>query len=191
VFIVGGGNSAGQAAVHIARYASTVTILVRSDSLAESMSDYLIKEIDSAPNVQVRLRSEVVDGGGEGRLEYLVLKDSSTGRQEKVPAAALFILIGAKPFTDWLPEEIQRDKWGFIFTGTDLPRDELSLEGRPYLLETSMPGVFAAGDVRHGSIRRVASAVGEGSIAIRLVGQHLQAFGSAERAGVGEEARSS
>lgn len=169
VYIVGGGNSAGQAAMHLAKYASMVTVVVRGDSLADSMSEYLIKEIDNAPNVRVGLRTQVVDGGGDGHLEYLVLRNTVTGRQQRVDAAALFIMIGAKPLTDWLPAEIKRDQWGFVLTGGDV-----SSGHRPLLFETSMPGVFAAGDVRHGSIKRVASAVGEGSVVIRSVLEHLE-----------------
>ena len=172
VFVVGGGNSAGQAALHLAKHAATVSILVRSDSLAESMSDYLIKEIGAARNIEVRYETRVVDGGGEGRLQSLVLSNESD-QVETVPADALFIMIGAQPHTDWLPDEIERDKWGFILTGGDLTESRSSATG-PLLLETSMFGVFAAGDVRSGSVKRVASAVGEGSIAIRSVHEHLQ-----------------
>jgi thioredoxin reductase (NADPH) len=173
VFVVGGGNSAGQAAMHLATYAANVTLLVRSESLAASMSDYLIQELDASARVSVRFFTQVVAGGGEGKLEYLVLRDVNTGNEEKVPADALFVLIGSEPNTDWLPREIARDRWGFILTGPDLPRDQSATSEAPLLLETSMPGVFAVGDVRHGSIKRCASAVGEGSIAIRLVHEHL------------------
>ena len=173
VYIVGGGNSAGQAAMHLAKNAATVTLVVRGHSLAESMSDYLIKEIDNAPNVRVRLGTHVVDGGGAGHLEYLELSESTSGRRGRVEAAALFIMIGARPFTEWLPAEIDRDKWGFVLTGRDLPPGRRS-SSSPQFLETSMPGVFAAGDVRHGSLKRVASAVGEGSIAIRQVLEYLE-----------------
>ena len=178
VYVVGGGNSAGQAATYLSNYASRVTLLVRGDSLAASMSDYLIREIEAAENVGVRFNTQVIDGGGEGRLERLVLKDSLSGLTETVPAAALFVLIGARPHTDWLPQEIERDEWGFILTGQDLLHDGRSpqgwhLEHPPLLLETSMPGVFAIGDVRHRSIKRVASAVGEGSVAIKLVHEYL------------------
>jgi len=174
VFVVGGGNSAGQAAIHLAKHASTVSILVRSESLAESMSDYLIKEIGAVRNIEVRFGTRVVDGGGEGRLQSLVLGNASD-HNERVPADALFIMIGAEPHTDWLPAEIERDKWGFILTGRDVLEGKATPD-RPLLQETSMLGVFAAGDVRYGSIKRVASAVGEGSIAIRSVHEHLQAL---------------
>ena len=178
VYVVGGGNSAGQAATYLSNYASRVTLLVRGNSLAASMSDYLIREIEAAGNIDIRFNTQVIDGGGEGRLERLVLKDSLSGLTETVPTVALFVLIGARPHTDWLPQEIERDEWGFIVTGQDLLNDGLSpqgwhLEHPPLLLETSMPGVFAIGDVRHRSVKRVASAVGEGSIAIQMVHQYL------------------
>ena len=174
VFIVGGGNSAGQAATHLAKHASSVSIVVRNRSLAESMSDYLIKEVDAAPNLDVRLRSEVIDGGGDGRLQNLVLGDLDSGLEERVEADALFIMIGAQPHTDWLPEEIERDRWGFVLTGDDVSPRSGSSPDRPLPLETSMLGVFAAGDVRSGSLKRVASAVGEGSAAIRSVHDRLR-----------------
>jgi thioredoxin reductase (NADPH) len=172
VFVVGGGNSAGQAALHLARYAEQVTLLVRSRSLAASMSDYLTREIDNAANVHVRYRSEVAGVGGDGRLEHLLILDRDSGRTELLPAAGLFILIGAQPFTGWLPGAIARDQWGFILTGPDAaPR--WPLPRAPFPFETTTPGVFAVGDVRHGSVKRVASAVGEGSIVIRLVHDYL------------------
>ena len=171
-FVVGGGNSAGQAALHLSKYARQVTILIRSQSLAASMSDYLIREIDAAPNVDVRYRCEVAGGGGSGHLEHLLLQDRGSGATELVPAAGLFVLIGAQPFTSWLPEAIRRDQWGFILTGPDTGQD-WPLQRAPFLLETATPGVFAAGDVRHGAIKRVASAVGEGSTAIRLIHDYL------------------
>lgn len=172
VFVVGGGNSAGQAALHLSKYARQVTILVRSQTLAASMSDYLIRQIEAAPNVDVRYRCEVAGGGGSGHLEQLLLRSRDSGRTELVPAAGLFILIGAQPFTGWLPETISRDQWGFILTGPDTSQD-WPLRRAPSLLETTTPGVFAAGDVRHGSMKRVASAVGDGSTAIRLIHDYL------------------
>lgn len=172
VFVVGGGNSAGQAALHLSKYARQVTILVRSQSLAASMSDYLIRQIEAAPNVEVRYRCEVAGGGGSGHLDQLMLRDRDSGRTERVPATGLFVLIGAQPFTGWLPETIRRDPWGFILTGPDTGQD-WPLQRAPFLLETSTPGVFAVGDVRHGSMKRVASAVGDGSTAIRLVHDYL------------------
>jgi thioredoxin reductase (NADPH) len=177
VFVVGAGNSAGQAALHLAKYASRVTLLVRGGSLGRTMSDYLVKEIQANSSIAVRLGTQVVGAGGVGRLEHLSLRDVRTGATEAVPAAALFILIGAQPRTGWLASTVERDEQGFILTGHDLLRDGQPpgwpLERLPLLLETSIPGVFAAGDVRHRSIKRVASAVGEGSIAIQLVHEHL------------------
>jgi thioredoxin reductase (NADPH) len=178
VYVVGGANSAGQAAVHLARYASHVTMLVRGSSLAATMSDYLVQEIKAAPNVTVRLGMEVVDGYGDGQLTSLTLRDRRSGATQIVPATALFVLIGAEPHTGWLPQAIQRDPWGFVVTGADLLRDgrpppQWTLGRLPLLFESSMPGVFAVGDVRHGSIKRVAAAVGEGSVAIQLVHEYL------------------
>ena len=169
--MVGGGNSAGQAALHLAKYAQQVTILIRSQSLAASMSDYLIRQIQAAPNVDVRYRCEVAVGGS-GHLEQLRLRNRDTGQTEPVPAAGLFILIGAQPFTGWLPEAIRRDQWGFILTGPDTGQD-WPLQRPPFLLETTTPGVFAVGDVRHGSMKRVAAAVGDGSTVIRLIHDYL------------------
>ena len=176
VFIAGAGNSAGQAAIYLARAARTVTVLVRADNLAKSMSGYLVKEIGATPRVQVRLHTEVAAARGDHRLAELVLRDRATGRDQTVPAAALFVMIGATPHTGWLPSGIQRDRHGFILTGHDLPAGDPAGAGQPMPLplETSLPGVFAAGDVRAGSVKRVASAVGEGSVAIPQVHQHLQ-----------------
>jgi thioredoxin reductase (NADPH) len=179
VYVVGGANSAGQAAVHLARYAARVTLLVRGRSLAEGMSEYLVKEIGSAPNITIRYNVAVVGGSGKGRLESLTLQDQASGLSETVPATAVFVLIGAEPRTQWLPDEIARDRWGFVVTGTDLLAGGRPtgwpLQRPPMLLESSLPGVFAVGDVRHGSVKRVASAVGEGSIAIRLIHDYLRA----------------
>jgi thioredoxin reductase (NADPH) len=179
VFVVGGANSAGQAAVHLARYAAQVTVLVRGRSLADSMSEYLIREIESAPNIAVRRRVAVTGGAGQSRLERVTLTDLESGAAETVDAAALFVLIGAEPRTQWLPDAVRRDRSGFVLTGTDLLEDgqadeEWPLRRLPMFLESSLPGVFAAGDVRHGSVKRVASAVGEGSIAIHLVHDYLR-----------------
>ena len=178
VYVVGGANSAGQAAMHLSKYASRVTLVVRGRSLEASMSDYLIKEIQETENVGIRLNTRVVGGGGKGRLERLVLEDAAVGRTETVPAAALFVLIGAEPRTGWLPEEVARDERGFVLTGEDVPggghqADRRASARPPMTLETGMPGVFAIGDVRHGSVKRVASAVGEGSVAIRMVHEYL------------------
>jgi thioredoxin reductase (NADPH) len=156
--------------LHLARYARRVTLVVRAQSLASGMSHYLVRELEAAPNVDVRLGTDVVGGGGTGRLQHLVLRQGAAEEHETVPADGLFVLIGARPHTDWLPPEIARDNRGFLLTGSDLSNDHRwPLERAPFLLETSMPGVFAVGDVRHGSVKRVASAVGEGSIAIQLV----------------------
>ena len=172
VFVVGGANSAGQAAVHLAKHARNVTMLVRRTTLAETMSRYLIDEIDGQPNIGVRYQTQIVDASGEDRLETLTLLDSSTEETETVPADAVFVLIGARPLTDWLPDEVARDSYGFVLTGLENP--DWSLERPPFLFESSMSGVFAVGDVRSGSVKRVASAAGEGSVAIQQVHQYLQ-----------------
>jgi len=169
VFVVGGANSAGQAALHLAEYARRVTIVVRADSLAAGMSHYLVQQVEAAPNVEVRPRTEVVGGEGEEWLERLRLRGRG-GEAEDVDADALFLTIGARPNTDWLPEEVGRDEGGFVRTGVELAdAPGWPLERRPFPLETGMPGVFAVGDVREGSMNRVAAAVGEGSIAVRMV----------------------
>jgi thioredoxin reductase len=176
VFVAGGGNSAGQAALHLARWARQVTILVRAPSLAASMSDYLIRQIGAAPNIDVRYGVQVGDGTGTGtgRLQSLVLQDTASGERRTVAADALFVLIGSQPRTQWLGEAVARDRWGFVLTGPDLPAGTHWPAPRPPLpLETSLPGVFAAGDVRRGSVKRVASAVGEGAATIPLVHRHL------------------
>jgi thioredoxin reductase (NADPH) len=158
VFVVGGANSAGQAALHLSRYAAKVTLLVRGASLAASMSQYLLDEISGTDNIEVRLSTEVVDADGDGRLERITLRTGSGVVTE--PAGALFILIGAQPRTEWLPPEIERDARGFVTTGSDFG--------------TTVPGVFAIGDVRAGSVKRVASAVGEGSVVIQRVHQYVE-----------------
>jgi thioredoxin reductase (NADPH) len=177
-FIVGGGNSAGQTAMHLARYAEKVTIIVRGPSLAQSMSSYLRETIGAAGNIEVMLGTEVVDGEGEGHLESLALRERASGETSVVPADAVFVMIGARPATEWLPAEIERDEWGYVLTGRDVASDEGRAERQMH--ETSLPRVFAVGDVRHGAVKRVASAVGEGSIAIQQVHQCLEA--DAERA---------
>jgi thioredoxin reductase (NADPH) len=171
VFVVGGANSAGQAALHLAEYARRVTLVVRADSLDAGMSHYLVEQVEGAAKIDVRLGTEIVGGGGDGWLERLVLRSRADGATETVAADELFVMIGAHPNTDWLPAELALGDGGFVRTGAELLGDgSWPLDGRaPFSLETSMPGVFAAGDVRHGSMNRVASAVGEGSIAIRLV----------------------
>jgi len=179
VFVAGGGNSAGQAALHLAKWADRVTILVRAKSLTDSMSDYLIRQIRATPNIDVCYHVQVADGTGTstGHLRSLVLADTRSGARHSIPADALFVLIGSQPRTQWLGEAIARDQWGFILTGPDLPAGTGHHwpPGRPPLpLETSLSGVFAAGDVRQGSVKRVAAAVGEGAATIPLVHRHLQ-----------------
>src|SRR5262245_28773831 len=179
VFVVGGANSAGQAAVHLARYAARVTVLVRGKSLAEGMSDYLITQVASTRNIAVRHGVVVTGGGGTDCLERLTLQDPVSGTTETIPATAMFVLIGAEAHTQWLPDHIARDHWGFVVTGIDLlaggaPPQGWPLTRPPMLLESSLPGVFAAGDVRRGSVKRVAAAVGEGSIVIRLIHDYLR-----------------
>jgi thioredoxin reductase (NADPH) len=173
VYVIGGANSAGQAALHLAKFAARVTILVRGPSLAAGMSDYLVRQIEATRNVEVRLQTRVVDGRGSRRLEGLVLENSATGQREEVPAAAVFVLIGAEPRTDWLRDILARDERGYILTGDDVPAAQWRLERRALAFETSLPGVFAVGDVRHGSIKRVAEAVGEGSVAVGSVHRYL------------------
>jgi thioredoxin reductase (NADPH) len=173
VCVVGGANSAGQAALHLARFASRVTLLVRGDSLAAGMSDYLIRQIEATPNFEVRLRTRVVDCSGQVHLEGLTLEDVGTGEREEIPVAALFVMIGAEPRTEWLGDTVQRDEHGFVLTDRDVSREGWT-SGRPPLpFETSTPGVFAAGDVRYGSVKRVAGAVGEGSVAVGSVHQYI------------------
>ena len=179
VFIVGGANSAGQAAVFFSRYARQVVVLVRGDTLDRSMSHYLIQQLAEQPNIEVRTGVEVAGAVGKEHLESLVLADRATGATEEVPASWLFVFIGADPHTDWVGEAVRRDDRGFILTGPDLevdgrPPPEWPLERPPYYLEASVPGVFAAGDVRHQSVKRVASAVGEGAMAVTLVHRYLE-----------------
>ncbi len=180
VYIVGAGNSAGQAAAHLAKHAETVTLLARGDSLAKSMSEYLIAELRETPNVAVRLGVELVDGEGDEQLESIVVRDRASGAVERVPTSGLFVMIGAEPRTEWLDGVVARDPHGFILTGADLATgsDDTNgwpLERAPMLFETSLPGVFAAGDVRYGSVKRVTTAMGEGATAIQLVHQYLAA----------------
>lgn len=178
VYIVGGGNSAGQSAVYLSKYASRVYIVIRKDSLSYTMSSYLIKQIEELPNIEVLPGTEIQEALGEKYLEKLTLWNISTGSDNCCDAAALYIFIGAKPYTDWLGEIIHRDSKGFIITGNDLKTDSnfcntWKIKRDPFLLETSEPGIFAAGDVRSGAMNRVASAVGEGSMAISFVHKYL------------------
>ena len=179
VYVVGGANSAGQAAVFLARHARRVTMLVRADSLEKSMSYYLIRQIDEIPNIEVRVTTEVAALYGDDHLEQITLCNSTTGKQETVPAGYLFVFIGAAPRTEWLEGVLDRDQRGFVLTGPDLggpghhPRPR-GFDRDPYFLEASVPGVFAAGDVRANSVKRVASAVGEGAMAIQLVHSYLE-----------------
>jgi thioredoxin reductase (NADPH) len=179
VFVVGGANSAGQAALYFAKYACKVTILVRGGGLSATMSKYLIDEIGKTSNIVVEPRTQVLEAKGDERLEKLRLM-CPEGESE-VSASSLFVFIGAAPVTAWLPECILRDDKGFVLAGQDLRIDGKLPEGwreprEPFLLESSVPGVFVAGDVRHGSVKRVASAVGEGSIAVQFVHQYLAGF---------------
>jgi thioredoxin reductase (NADPH) len=178
VYIIGGANSAGQAAVHFARYAKSVVMLVRGETLGATMSQYLIDDIEQTPNIRVEFGVQVVEVHGENKLEAISIACAKSGSVERLPATSLFVFIGAAPRTGWLDGFIERDDRGFILTGPDLIHqgkrpDGWSVDRDPYLLETSVPGVFAVGDVRHGSVKRVASGVGEGSIAIQFVHAHL------------------
>jgi thioredoxin reductase (NADPH) len=184
VFVVGGGNSAGQAALHLARSAAQVTVLVRGSSPAAEMSHYLHETLAVLPNVEFQTGIEVAGGGGDGCLEWLELRDRATGECNRVPATALFILIGARPRTEWLPKAIARDAAGYVLTGADVLADEdgreaWPLERMPMSFETSVPGIFAIGDLRHGSTKRVASAVGEGSVVVPQIHEWLAQGGVA------------
>jgi thioredoxin reductase (NADPH) len=179
VFMVGGANSAGQAAIHFSKYAKTVTLLVRGDSLNKSMSSYLIHQINETANIHVLLNSKVTEVYGENRLESITITNSQTGQLQTVPTSGLYIFIGAVPHTDGAAGLIERDANGFVLTGPDLMQNGQkrpqgwTLDRQPFLLETNVPGIFAIGDVRHGSTKRVAAGVGEGSIAVQLVHQYL------------------
>jgi thioredoxin reductase (NADPH) len=188
VYIIGGANSAGQAAMYFSKYARRVTMLVRGESLTKSMSQYLIEQIAETPNITVQSHSSVVEAKGEASLEAISIKNAITGEIETVATTSLFIFIGAVPRTEWLDGLVERDERGFVTTGPDLKSVSSRagthrpkgwrLERDPYLLETNIPGVFAVGDVRHGSIKRVASGVGEGSICVQFVHQYLANVGS-------------
>ncbi|HYM75400.1 MAG TPA: FAD-dependent oxidoreductase [Candidatus Dormibacteraeota bacterium] len=178
VYVVGGANSAGQAAMNFSKYAERVVILVRGDSLASTMSQYLIDQIKETPNIQLWTHASVAEVHGDTHLEEISVLCSDTNKVERVPATSMFIFIGALPRTDWLGDAIERDDRGFILTGPDLMQGgqrpkKWTLDRDPFLLETNIPGVFAVGDVRHGSVKRVASGVGEGSVAVQFIHQYL------------------
>jgi thioredoxin reductase (NADPH) len=180
VHLIGGGNSAGQAAMKLSDYAESVTMLVRGPSLAASMSQYLINQLATKANVTIEAQAEVISAEGSSKLEALQIASGPSRRRERRESDALFVFIGAHAETEWLPPTLIRDRWSYVCTGRDV-MDLLAereagtwpLERDPYLLETSIPGIFAAGDVRHGSIKRVASSVGEGSMAVAFVHQYL------------------
>lgn len=178
VYVVGGANSAGQAAMNFAKYAERVVILVRGSSLSSTMSKYLIDQIQETPNIELWTHASISEVHGSSHLEEISVLCSDTNKTERVPASAVFIFIGALPRTDWLGNTVERDERGFILTGPDLMRDGARPRGwtlprDPYLLETNVPGIFAVGDVRHGSVKRVASGVGEGSVAVQFIHQYL------------------
>ena len=181
VYIIGGANSAGQAAMYLAQYASSVTLLIRGESLTAKMSQYLIKQIEATNNIKVRLSTQVIEVSGQKQLESITLEESTTGKVETVSTQALFVFIGAKPNTNWLNDFVLRNQKGFILTGSDFLQAKQkpkswTVDREPFLFETSVPGIFATGDVRYQSVKRVASAVGEGSVAVRFVHQYLASF---------------
>jgi thioredoxin reductase (NADPH) len=185
--IVGGGNSAGQAALHLQRYAADVTIVIRTDDLSSTMSRYLIDEIEASSTITVVPNADVVDGSGEGWLSEVVVADRRSGERRAIPADGLFVMIGAEPHTSWLPEAVRRDRWGFLLTGADVREaGAWSLERPACAHETSLPGLFAVGDVRAGSVKRVASAVGEGSVVVSEVHQYLALAEAMSRAAEAE-----
>jgi thioredoxin reductase (NADPH) len=176
VVVVGGGNSAGQAAMHLSRFARSVVLMIRGDDLGSSMSRYLVDRLAATPNVRLMRRTQVVRVTGDRHLERIEV--DTGGARSSLDAAAMFVFIGARPRTEWLGDQVRRDRQGFVLTGSDLlepgPRmPHWPLEREPYPLESSVPGVFAAGDVRHGSVKRVASGVGEGAMAVSLVHHYL------------------
>jgi thioredoxin reductase (NADPH) len=178
VYVVGGANSAGQAAINFAKYAEKVVLLVRGSGIGSTMSQYLVDQVQKTPNIQIWTNASVAQAHGEARLEEISVLCSDTNKVERVPANAMFIFIGALPQTDWLGDLVERDDRGFILTGPDLIRDGerpkgWTLDRDPFLLETNVPGLFAVGDVRHGSVKRVAAGVGEGSVAVQFIHQYL------------------
>jgi thioredoxin reductase (NADPH) len=173
VFVVGGANSAGQAAMYFSRFARSVTLVVRADTMAKGMSRYLVDQIGATANIDVRLRSAVASVNGEHSLESVTIERLDTGDRETCPSGGVFVFIGAEPRTDWLDGVVERDARGFLLTGPDISPGHWPEERPPHLLETSLPGVFAVGDVRATSVKRVASAVGEGAIAVQLVHRYL------------------
>jgi thioredoxin reductase (NADPH) len=179
VVVIGGANSAGQGAMFFSRFAQKVTILVRGSTLEAGMSQYLVDQINATQNIEVKVRSEVVEAVGDTRLESVKILDKDTGETETVPAAALFIFIGAVPHTELVANVVTRDRTGFILTGSDLFEDgkrpqKWNLSRDPFFLETNIPGIFAAGDVRHRSVKRIATAVGEGAVSVALIHQYLK-----------------
>ena len=183
VYIVGGANSAGQAAVQFSKYARRVVLLVRGDSLDKSMSRYLIDQIEATENIRVELNSSVTEVHGEARLEAVSIHCTVSGETTRVPATSVYIFIGAVPSTDWLDGVVARDARGFILSGAELTErgerpESWTLDRDPGLLETSVPGIFAVGDVRLGSVKRVASGVGEGAIAVQFIHQYLTEVGA-------------
>ncbi|MGH8912208.1 MAG: NAD(P)/FAD-dependent oxidoreductase, partial [Acidimicrobiia bacterium] len=173
VYVVGGGNSAGQAVVFLGRFAHQATLLVRSHSLSQSMSEYLIREIETTPNLSILYNTEVVGGGGEDQLDHVIVRHRDSDQIEERKTDGLFVLIGSEPHTEWLADVVERDEWGFIVVGRDVDYSKFPLDRYPYSMETSLPGVFAAGDIRRGAVKRVASAVGAGAIAIQQIHQYL------------------
>ncbi|MGZ3628497.1 MAG: NAD(P)/FAD-dependent oxidoreductase, partial [Ktedonobacteraceae bacterium] len=178
VYVIGGANSAGQAAIYFAKYARHVTMLVRDESLSKDMSTYLIDQIEDTVNIEVKTCTRVVAVHGKHHLESITIVNDKTHEEKTLPATSLFIFIGAEPHTSWLKHVVKGDEKGFVLTGPDLMREGQPPKGwpldrDPFFLETSVPGIFAAGDVRHGSVKRVASSVGEGAMAVQLIHRYL------------------
>jgi thioredoxin reductase (NADPH) len=196
IFVIGGANSAGQGAIHFAQYARKVTMLVRAESLGRGMSQYLVDQIEATPNIEVLTDTEMVEALGREHLECISIRNNRSGERRTTPASAVFIFIGAKPHTEWLAQMLELDERGFIYTGPDIPKEpgkmlprHWKLDRPPFLLETNVPGIFAAGDVRHGAVKRVASAVGAGSICVQMIHQHLALLSElAEQTAVGKSA---